>query len=69
MIGSVECSSQATLRRLQVALHLVQVAEEVVAIGAAHDLGRLVDAHEHLVEGRLHRGKVRVEAHAADSYY
>lgn len=47
--------------------HFVEVAEQVVALGAAHLLCGVREAFEKLVEGRQHGGQVGVEAHGRRS--
>ena len=49
--------------RSQVPLDLVEVAHHVVELGPPDGLHRLAEALERLVERRLQRGEVGVEAH------
>src|SRR4051812_46407712 len=58
---------QSTVRRADVTLDLVQVTHEIVAIGAADVIDRLLQAVEDLVEGRLHREEIGLKAHRSQS--
>lgn len=60
---TADCPGEPTAGGPQVPLHLVQVDQQILALGAVDGGGGLVESLEHLVEGRQHRGQVRMQAH------
>ena len=63
-VHAVDGTTEPPDGRPDVTLDLVQVDQQVLALGAVDLLSRLVQPIEHLVEGRQHRGQIRMNAHS-----